>query len=738
MAYFLAAFGLLFHVLGWGVGAAWLVTPRRHWHFWPLFVPALGLTLQSIVVWVFAAHTEVAGTDVYARWSEVVPLLLLVAGWMRVRRRGLAVGRPVWRTRGVWVLVALVQAVLVAPFTWAATALTSLSLGSCDAADYAAGARVFMEFSHGDRGGFMGLTEVVGLHSVDNFFDFWLRLNHFTPSALMALNASVFGWQAFQVVSVFTTVLLAVSVPAVVWMARGVVGHGERGSVWIAALYGFNPITWYAVYHGATAQLIAAVAIALVTWAGVVLWRAGPTRRNGVALSGLLFAGYALILGAYNFILLVCLVPAVAFAGGLTLRTGEWRRLGRWAWLMLTPLVVAGAVFFTRVAGLWERLLLFREADIGWHIRGLAPSGWLGVRAGPGLHPIGPEWQWAGSVVVVFALIAFLVAGFSQRGQRSRTWAAVALTAPILVGYGYLWWRGKHLGTNASYDAYKLFAVFYVGMLPAFCGWLMFTRSRVRWVRWSTGLLALAVSVGVGVGAVAFLREAADPPLKVDRRLAAVQQLEGHPEVTSINLEVPDFWERLWANQFLLRRAQYFHTYTYEGRRNTPMRGEWELNGHILRVVPPKRADGWVLNERYAVIRRASPSYLQAELGTGWHGRETRVHSGLCWQWTSGNATIAVGNPHAESRQIELRMLTRSLVPREVEIWANGQRVQTVNVGVKLAWVKVKPFAVPPGATTIELRLPQPAVSPGDDDPRLLGILAEQIELRVQPDAAGS
>ena len=43
------------------------------------------------------------------------------------------------------------------------------------------------------RTGFLGLTEVVRVMSVDNFFDYWLRLNHFTPSALIALKSSVLG-----------------------------------------------------------------------------------------------------------------------------------------------------------------------------------------------------------------------------------------------------------------------------------------------------------------------------------------------------------------------------------------------------------------------------------------------------------------------------------------------------------------------------------------------------------------
>ena len=88
----------------------------------------------------------------------------------------------------MWAAVGGCLVLLVLPVAIASRGLTTLSLGSCDAADYAAGARVLMEFARADRTGFLGLTEVVQVHSVDNFFDYWLRLNHFTPSALMALE----------------------------------------------------------------------------------------------------------------------------------------------------------------------------------------------------------------------------------------------------------------------------------------------------------------------------------------------------------------------------------------------------------------------------------------------------------------------------------------------------------------------------------------------------------------------
>ena len=121
----------------------------------------------------------------------------------------------------------------------------------------------------------MGLTEVVTVNSVDNFFDFWMRLNHFTPSALIALNASILGREVYEITGLLTAVLLVLSMPGVFWLARAVLHYRASLSVWLALIYGLSPVTWYAVFHVAPAQLLAAQAIALITWSGVALWRRG-------------------------------------------------------------------------------------------------------------------------------------------------------------------------------------------------------------------------------------------------------------------------------------------------------------------------------------------------------------------------------------------------------------------------------------------------------------------------------
>src|SRR4051812_4052219 len=164
MIHFVVAFGLLLHVLYWGVGFAMLAMPRRWRRFWPVLIVPAGLALQSAVVWA-GAHTRLRGTASYGWGGGLIPLAVLAAAFLGARLDGTKFLRLAWidlsRFGVVGAAVGGCLALLVLPLAIASKGLTTISLGSCDAADYAAGARVFMEFAKYDRGGFMGLIEVV-------------------------------------------------------------------------------------------------------------------------------------------------------------------------------------------------------------------------------------------------------------------------------------------------------------------------------------------------------------------------------------------------------------------------------------------------------------------------------------------------------------------------------------------------------------------------------------------------
>jgi hypothetical protein len=724
MVFFLVAFGLLLHVLFWGAGLALLATPSRWRNCWPVFCAPAGLALQSAAVWA-GSYAGLTGTNAYGRASEFLPLALLALGLWR-RRAGAA--RALRRFGGLGLVMAATLTLLVSPLARASRELTTNSLGSCDAADYAAGARVLQEFARSDREGFLGLTEVVKVASVDNFYDFWLRLNHFTPSALIALNDTVFGLAAYQLTGVLTAVLLVLSLPMAFWMARGVLGYGASVSLWITAIYGLSPLTWYAVAHVAMSQLIAAQAIALVTWAGVALWRGRLSWRRGGEMSGILFIAYWLILGSYNFILLVCLVPAIAYAGGNAVLGGAWRRLARWAGMMAAPLLVCGAVFLERVLGLAERFTLFRQYDFGWRIPALSPEGWLGAVHGTEFEPFG---SWV-RLVVSLALLALLAAalGRDTRRRGRAVYCAVSLTLPILVGYAYLEARGAVLGTNASYDAYKLFAVFYPGLLAGFCYWTHLFRSRRLPLRIAAGALMALVTLGNFSSAQGFATRMKAPPWTVDARLVELGRIETMPTVASVNVRIPDMWGRLWANALLLRKPQYFYWHTYEGRRDTFLHGEWDLNGGLIQTRLP--GAGTVrINDQVALLDTHSPFFVRPRNGDGWYDLEYEPRTDHRWRWTGAAAEI-----HLESTTQTLHTTWRflrvhSLAPRDLQVWVAGRRVATLAVGTGFSDLTVPDVTIPAGGAVLELRTDAPLVVP-PGDARPLGVQIFGIEITVE------
>lgn len=728
MMFFLVAFGVLVLGLFWGAGAAVLAMPRPWRRFWPVLAIPAGFTLQSLVVWL-GAQADWPGTNHYARASLLVPTVLLIAA---LRQRGLRRLQADCARFGVLgALMAGGLGLLLLPMAIASRGLTTLSLGSCDAADYAAGARVFMEFAHSDRDGFLGLTDVVRVMSADNFFDFWLRLNHFTPSALIALNGSIFNCSPFELTGVLTAVVMISTLPLVFWTARAVVGYASSVSLWIAAVYGLSPITWYAVAHVAIGQLLAAQAIALLTWAGVALWRGRETPDRAIAFGGVSAMAYALLLGAYNFMLLVCLVPALAYAGGLAIGTRQWRRLGWWVLAMVGPLFVSAAIFFERVAGLVERFALFQTFDFGWRIPLLTPEGWLGMVSGPEMQPwdsFGLRWLLAAGVT---ALLVLAFVRSLQRRQRG-AWIALCLSAPVLAGYAFLEIRGARLGTNASYDAYKLFAVFFPGILAAACWWVTLRRGSRRLTEWVVVACACAVVLAFNlVAAGLFFRAIARAPLAVGNELKQLRRIEAMPDVASVNVRVPDMWSRLWANQFLLRKPQYFLTDTYEARWHSALRGEWDLEGGIVAVAPQGDARRQ-LTAHYALVDTRSPGFLRASVGTGWNQDEVDPKTGDRWQWTRGEATLQIENPRNQPLLVSVTLdgWSPGGEPALTLVDHAGAATRAVAVGSQRGRTVLGEVTVPPGVSVLTLRPSRPAVAEGaGGGARKLGICVFQLLL---------
>jgi hypothetical protein len=711
------------HLVFWGAGLAWLVMPRRWRAFWPLLVPAAGLGLQSAVVW-WGAVAGAAGTDAHGRWAQLLPAALLGVALARGGARRLA--REASRVGLVLGLAGLAVLAVAGAVAAGGAGATTVSLGSCDAADYGAGARVLQEFARTERGGFLGQREVVAVLSVDNFFDYWLRLNHFTPAALLALNATLLGRAPHELATVHTGLLLAALVPAVFWAARALCGQRGALGLVVAAAAAVSPLWWYAVAHVAPGQLLAAQALVWVTWGGVVLTRG----RGSWACAPLLALGYWLVAGAYNFLLPAVLLPAGLHAACAFRGVGVLARVARWAGVMLAPLAVVALAFPARFAGYWERLTLLRTHDFGWRIPALTPEGWMGLVGGTDLA----AWPVAGVRVVLAAGVVALWVAAGRTLVRRRPAALalpLAVLAPVVAGYALLQARGAWWGTNASYDAYKLLAVFYPLVLPLLWSWASLRQGGgpLRW--FGVSALVVAVLAGGAFASARILVALAQAPLRVTPELAALRAAEDRPELAAgVNLLVPDMWSRLWANAFLLRRPQHFETHTYEARRDTPLRGAWDLQGGVVGAGP---AHGRLeLSPRFTLVPAGG---LRAVATAGWFPVEQAPAGGRPWQWMGPEAELEVRNPGDTAIPVTFTLHARgwgarTLTLRPADGPAPGAALPLGEEETALVW---RGLVAPPGVSRWVLASAEPARRAGGRDPRDLAV---QV-FRLTVEAAG-
>ncbi len=731
MLYYLTAAGLIAHTYFWGLGLAWLALPRIWRRWWWVFAPGCGLALQSAVVWA-GAHTALAGTNAYAAWTELLPLGLLIAavwrhGWPAVRRWLLGVQAA----GGLVLLMIVAGGFLLWPMAQRGSwTLTTSSLGSCDQADYAAGARVLQEFSRDDRTGFLGQTEVAQVGTAETFFDFWLRLNHFTPSALLAHNGAVFELQIHQLVGVTGVALLLLNAVLVLVLVRVAVGvRGVAGLIPVA-LYLFSPLGAYAVHHGALGQLYAAHGIALLTLAMLAAGQGQRAGRSVWAFAPAVLVACWLLAGSYNFVLIVAFVPAGAWLLAEMWWRRDWRGPGRVLVMALAMLGLCAGLFWGRFEGLIERFRLFEQYNFGWPVPLLSPEGWLGMLRDTELH----AWPRPTRLLLSGAVVGIWLAGFGLlwRRRRESALAALTLVLPVLVGWGLLVWEARSR-INASYDAFKLFSVFYPGLLAGLTSWLAISsRPQPAWVRGAVVLLIVALLAVNGRITLLFAAQMAQPPLRVERGLVELRRLEQVPRVTSLNMRIEGFWSRLWANAFLLRKPQYFPTHTYEGRRNTGLHGEWDLSDSLLRSLPARRMDYLVLNPQFHVVRVKAPGRVELAFGEGWHPLEGLGFNR--WRWSSGPAAIAIFNPAPQPLRVKFFLRVRSLEPCQLQLeLGTAQLGEPRALQGKVQRLVYTDLVLPPGASVLTLRTDRPSNRAAADDSRLLAVALYDLTVQAEP-----
>lgn len=713
-----------------GVGApvACLVLPRRWRMHWPAVAPLSGAALVSLVAWTAIAF----GDRLTPGWVWSVVLVAGVAGAVVLGRdRGRAVRRVLGgfvRHLLVTVLALAVLYSLAEPLVGARLGLTTVSLGSCDAPDYAAGATLMRDVDPDDLSGFNGQTETVSLRSVDTFYGHWLRLNHFAPAALLAWFSVLFDLPIFKLVTSLGVALHASAVPAVFWLARAALRLGPAPSLAVAASWGLSAPAVYGVAQVALGQIMVVPAVAVLTWAGMRVFR--EARDSATALRWLPIAaiGFVVLVAAYTFALVFVLTP---LAAGLVWlgwhRRAGARRLVRTTAVGAGALACVGAVFLERMIGLADRFAQFEAVDFGWYIPVFTPERWLGWFGDAGLGAGSGPWGWLLVAWVASAWMGYAVTEW--RRDRHTIGVAGAWLAAGGAGYAMLAIKGIEEGSNELYNAYKVFALLQPLSLAALALPLRAMQRGTHAVRILGSVTACALVAVHAAGAASARDALRRPSLWVDKPLASIEQIAARDEVESVNMLLEPMWARLWANGMLLNKRQYFRTETYEGRRATELRGAWNLRDGLLRI-HAGGADTIVLGGGYHLVRASAEHALAIDLGPGWHPPEGG--GAARWCWSSGREARIEFTAPAANAGLQVTLHLQGNGSRTVEVgwesahdpaWSGriGSQVQAIELPVH------RPGA---GAAHLRIRTMEPAFSPPGDG-RTLGFALHGVDVVV-------
>lgn len=175
-----------------------------------------------------------------------------------------------------------------------------------------------------------------------------------------------------------------------------------------------------------------------------------------------------------------------------------------------------------------------------------------------------------------------------------------------------------------------------------------------------------------------------------------------------------------------LARLQYTHLLVRNGSRE----GQWLARGGTRPGLTQaaSSSDDRVL----AVTAPAADVYVSG--ASGFHDRE--FDAAATWRWMPREALWFVMNTGpAASVSLDLQAAAFE-GPRDLEIWIGAARVSAVRIGTP-GWYRLGPVTLPPGETTLVLRVPQGDVEAGavlrNGDARRLAIRFDDWRWTVAP-----
>ena len=147
-------------------------------------------------------------------------------------------------------------------------------------------------------------------------------------------------------------------------------------------------------------------------------------------------------------------------------------------------------------------------------------------------------------------------------------------------------------------------------------------------------------------------------------------------------------------------------------------------------ATPPPAAEYRVVNPPFP-----SPA-VSVRFDQGWSDLEWNEKEG--WRWaTQQPADVLITNPTREPLEAELSFVVQSVILRELQIEVRQARLWSGLVSGSARPVRPSRFLLPPGATSVSFRTPQPPAPSEPPDDRLFFFKLQDLQIRLTVPPAG-
>gem|GEM_PF-6379274 len=638
-----------------GIGLSLLCCPQTLRAYILPLSPVIGYCYVTLAGW-YCYGFDIGGTDVYAIYLCLPPLVFLYFGIGRQRRQGfLLADAGGW---GVPLCIGLAAfAALSIPLIDGDQGLTTISLGNNDIADSATKARILKEFSLSDAPGFLGQQDTIRYH---------LKLSYFGPNLTAAFASSLLSLQTYQIESLMTHVFFLFGVLLFYAVARDSLRYERPAALGLTVLYGFNPLMWYIVYQGYLAQVVATtVSLGIFLTYFKIVEHCKNRQDYFSYFPFVVLLNWGLVISYPQVFPLVYAIVVLYFIFSRW-HDGSGENFSSRINFLIKSLGLSLILSPQRAAGILLSVFAVTTSDFGWFFPMVSPADFLGLRnlvaPGGGLVLHGAADAAHGSATFLgwalfFTLIVF---GFSRAYKTDRRVVLLAGAAQLFIFSAYLFlaYRDGSDSGPGGYRSFKLLTFFLPMVLLS--GMIVF-----RQTRWRNVPLVLAGTVLLACNLAAAYHlagYAAKYHLSVTADLASLKQIEDNSAVESINLPGSNWWEILWQTNFLLRKQLYFATGTYQGRERSAPLGEWDLLRrrpelvHLNGFKKPRRID---VNPTYRLQEAWTPDRFGVRFVRGWAPRQ-----GARIRMDSELAAVALYSPD-EPLAIDLRAHFASAVPEQ-------------------------------------------------------------------------